>query len=101
MIIATVIGPVWSTKRVEGMPPGALLEVEEKHTSHRLVALDQLGSGPGDDVLVALGSAVSRHLSGGPPLDALIVGVLDERAPRVREESSTRHHEEGKSSGNQ
>ena len=78
MIRATVLGPVWATKRIDGLPAAALLEVEEVATSRRYVALDQLGSGPGDTVLVSLGSAATRHLPGSPPLDALIVGVIDD-----------------------
>ncbi len=83
MIQASVVGPVWATKRVTPFPAGALLEVEEDGTSRRLVALDQLGAGPGDHVLVALGSAAARHMPGEPPLDALIVGVLDESTSRA------------------
>lgn len=78
MIKATVIGPVWATKRLDGFPSGALLEVQRHGTEQRYVALDYLGSGIGDHVLVALGSSVSQHLSGSPPTDALVVGVLDQ-----------------------
>jgi ethanolamine utilization protein EutN len=87
MIKATVIGPVWATKRIDGFPAGALLEVEQEGTGHRLVALDHLGAGPGDNVLVTVGSAVTRHLPGEPPLDALIVGVLDDLTPRASEQA--------------
>lgn len=83
MIKAVVVGPVWASKRLEGFPAGALLEVLEENTLRRLVALDQIGAGPGDNVLVALGSAVARHLPGDSPMDALIVGVLDESTPRA------------------
>lgn len=77
MIKATVLGPVWATKRIDSFPQGALLEVQGDETHQHYVALDYLGSGPGDHVLVALGSAVSRHLPGTTPADALIIGVLD------------------------
>jgi ethanolamine utilization protein EutN len=87
MIKATVIGPVWATKRIDGFPAGALLEVEQEGTARRLVALDHLGAGPGDNVLVTVGSAVTRHLPGEPPLDALIVGVLDDLTPRASEQA--------------
>ena len=80
MLKATVVGPVWATKRLDGFPPGALLEVEAESTEQRYVALDTLGSGPGDQVLVALGSAAAQHLPGVPPIDALVVGVVDEPA---------------------
>lgn len=78
MITATVLGPIWATKRLESLPGGALLEVEEHGTGRRMVALDQLGSGPGDVVLVTLGSGVAAHFTGKAPLDALVVGVVDE-----------------------
>jgi len=87
MIKASVIGPVWATKRVDGFPAGALLELEQEGTAHRLIALDHLGAGPGDIVLVTVGSAVTRHLPGEPPLDALIVGVLDDLTPRASEQA--------------
>jgi ethanolamine utilization protein EutN len=77
MIKATVLGPVWATKRLDGFPSGALLEVQRDETAERYVALDHLGSGPGDHVLVALGSAVAHHLPGSTPADALIIGVID------------------------
>lgn len=77
MLKARVTGPVWATKRLDGVPAGALLEVVcLDGTKH--VALDSLGSGPGDLVLIAIGSAASRHLPGNPPIDALVVGVVDE-----------------------
>lgn len=75
---ALVIGPVWATKRLSQFPGGALLEVQTDDGSERFIALDQLGCGPGDEVLICQGSAVSRHLPGDPPLDALVVGVIDE-----------------------
>ena len=93
MITATVLGPVWATKRLEGFPSGALLEVQRDETVERFVALDSLGSGPGDRVLIALGSSVSDHLPGSTPVDALVIGVLDEprtsdNAPSQKEGTS-------------
>lgn len=77
MIVATVLGPIWATKRLDGLPSGALLEIRELDTGNRLVALDTLGSGAGDQVLVAQGSVVASHLPGHPPIDAMIVGLVD------------------------
>lgn len=78
MITAMVLGPIWATKRIDDLPGGALLELEEIGTGRRLVALDQLGSGPGDTVLVTVGAGVAGHFPGRAPLDALVVGVVDE-----------------------
>lgn len=80
MIKATVLGPVWTTKRINGFPAGALLEVQRDGSDQRYVALDYVGSGPGDEVLVALGSAVANHLPGNTPIDALVIGVIDQPA---------------------
>ncbi len=43
-----------------------------------LVAFDVLGSGVGERVLVATGSVASGWLEGHPPIDALIIGSIDE-----------------------
>ena len=77
MLKATVTGSVWATRRVEGIPRGAFLEVQTDDGA-RLVAFDVLGSGLGERVLVATGSVASGWFSPEhPPLDALIIGSLD------------------------
>jgi ethanolamine utilization protein EutN len=79
MLKATVVGNVWSTKRVEGLPNGAFLEVEVEGGGSRLVAFDVLGSGLGERVLIATGSVAAAHFpSPHPPLDALVIGSIDE-----------------------
>jgi ethanolamine utilization protein EutN len=79
MLKATVVGNVWSTKRVEGLPNGAFLEVEVESGGARLVAFDVLGSGLGERVLIATGSVAAAHFpSPHPPLDALVIGSIDE-----------------------
>ena len=79
MLKATVVGNVWATKRLEGLPTGAFLEVEVEGAGSRLVAFDVLGSGIGERVLVATGSVASGYFGAEhPPLDALIIGSLDE-----------------------
>ena len=52
MISATVTGQVWSTRRIDGLPAGAFLEVEAEGSGSRLIAFDVLGSGVGERVLV-------------------------------------------------
>lgn len=93
MIKATVLRPVWTTKRVDGFPAGALLEVQRHESDQRYVALDYLGSGPGDEVLVALGSAVANHLPGDTPTDALVIGIIDQPTFRITQpnEKGTSH----------
>lgn len=79
MLRATVTGSVWMTRRVDSLPNGALLEVRTDDGA-TVVAFDVLGSGVGERVLVATGSVASGYFSPEhPPLDALIIGSLDEQ----------------------
>jgi len=78
MLRATVTGAVWATKRVDRIPNGAFLEVE-MDGGGSVVAFDVLGSGVGERVLVATGSVASSWLGADhPPIDALIIGSIDE-----------------------
>jgi len=78
MVTATVVGNVWSTRRLKEIPNGAFLEVELEGSGSRLVAFDVLGSGIGERVLVAQGSVAAAWFPGkAPPIDALIVGSID------------------------
>lgn len=88
MLRATVTGSVWATRRVEKIPHGAFLEIEVEGGGH-LVAFDVLGSGAGERVLVATGSVASGWFGDEhPPIDALIIGSIDESAsdPATRRE---------------
>jgi microcompartment protein CcmK/EutM len=85
MLRATVTGSVWSTRRLEALPSGALLEVKADDGA-TLIAFDVLGSGIGERVLVVTGSVASAYFAPEhPPLDALIIGSLDEQ---TREEQA-------------
>jgi len=80
MIKGRVIGRVWSTKRVQPLPQGALLEVEMEDGG-RLVAFDPLGCGDGEEVLITQGSVAAGYFEGiKAPVDALIIGSIDERS---------------------
>jgi ethanolamine utilization protein EutN len=78
MLRATVTGSVWATRRVEAIPRGAFLQVQTEDGAE-LIAFDVLGSGIGERVLVVTGSVASAWFAPDhPPLDALIIGSLDE-----------------------
>jgi len=78
MLKATVVGNVWATKKVDGLPSGAFLEVEVEGGA-RMVAFDVLGSGVGEHVLVATGSVAAAWFPDPhPPVDALVIGSIDD-----------------------
>ncbi len=78
MITGRVIGRLWSTKRIDTLPQGALLEVELENKS-RLIAFDPLGCGTDEMVLITQGSVAAGYFEGTKaPVDALIIGSIDE-----------------------
>jgi len=79
MKTAIVRGSVWATKKVPGLSGRSLLRVETD--TGTLVAADLVGAGTGDRVLLALGSA-ARQEDPAAPIDAAIVGILDEQEDR-------------------
>ena len=81
MIIGEVIGSVVSTRKNEKLVGQKLLIVRPVDTSvekGEFVAIDNVGAGIGEKVLVARGSA-ARIGCGleGAPVDAAIVGIID------------------------
>lgn len=78
MVRGRVVGRHWSTKRIDSMPLGALLDIEIEN-GDRLIAFDPLGCAENEQVLVTQGSVASAYFGAGhAPVDALIVGSLDE-----------------------
>ncbi len=79
MIKGRVVGRVWSTKRLDTLPQGGLLEVEVEGGG-RVVAFDPLGCAEDEEVLVTQGSVAAGHFEGvRAPIDALIIGSVDDR----------------------
>ncbi|MFF4778212.1 EutN/CcmL family microcompartment protein [Microtetraspora fusca] len=80
MLRGTVTASVWATKRIDGIPGGAFLEVE-LDGGGRMVAFDVLGTGMGERVLVVQGSVAASWFTARqvpPPIDALIIGSIDD-----------------------
>ena len=77
MKIGTVTGCVWATRKAGCLQGQTFLVVRAGDTEY--VAADQVGAGPGDKVLLVLGSAAGR-LCMEAPLDAAIVAILDPKS---------------------
>ncbi len=83
MIIGKVVGSVISTRKNENLIGNKFLIIEPihsmAHASDRLVAIDNVGAGIGEAVLVATGSAARIGCGmDDAPIDAAIVGIIDE-----------------------
>ena len=83
MIIGKVVGSLFSTRKSEKLVGNKFMIVEPvetmRDTGSRLVAIDIIGAGIGEYVLVAQGSAarIGCDMSDAP-IDAAIVGLIDE-----------------------
>ena len=82
MIIGKVIGSVVSTRKCENLIGNKFMIVEpipSLKVANRIVAIDKIGAGIGEYVLVAQGSAARVGCGmDTAPVDAAIVGILDE-----------------------
>ena len=83
MILAQVQGTVVSTRKDAGLLGLKLLLVREvdgefQPTGNQLVAVDAVGAGTGELVLVASGSSARlTEVSKDKPVDAVISGIVD------------------------
>jgi ethanolamine utilization protein EutN len=76
MILAKVRGKVISTKKIPSLMGYPLLLLESREGAS-FVAADTIGAGEGDLVLVSQGQPVRFGVDKDAPIDALIVGIVD------------------------
>lgn len=81
VIVGKVVGSVVATRKNEGLLGSKFMIVEPLETmshSGRIVAVDNVGAGIGEVVLVATGSAARVGIGmDNAPIDAAIVGIVD------------------------
>lgn len=82
MLVGKVVGSVVSTRKCDSLVGSKFMIVEIPENigngNQKLVAVDKIGAGVGEDVLIATGSAarVGTGMS-DVPVDAAIVGIID------------------------
>ena len=74
MKIGKVTGSVWATRKAACLQGQTFLVVDVNQET--LVAADQVGAGPGDRVLLAMGTVAARFCMDAP-IDAAVVAILD------------------------
>ena len=82
MIICKVVGNVWATKKEDRLNGLKLMVVQEDSPDKKkrdiFVAVDTVGAGIGEQVLVVSGSTARKAFgSEEVPADAAIVGIID------------------------
>jgi microcompartment protein CcmK/EutM len=84
MLMGRVVGEVWATSKLSSIDGLKLLVVQQMDLQQRLidgivVAVDSVGAGPGDQVLVAQGSSARQSPQTiDRPVDAVIMAIIDE-----------------------
>jgi ethanolamine utilization protein EutN len=84
MILGRVIGEVWGAKKHEALDGRKLLLVRPHlwyaptHECGHLVAVDSVGAGVGEDVVVCLGTPARQSLGSlNLPVDAAVCAIVD------------------------
>jgi ethanolamine utilization protein EutN len=91
MILGKVIGTVWSTKKDENLVGSKLLIVRQldldfQEKSNFLIAIDSVGAGEGEIVLVASGSSARQTvITKNKPVDAVIMAIVDKLDVSIKE----------------
>ena len=83
MFLGKVIGTVWSTKKDENLVGAKFLIVKQldlnlNEKDNFVVAVDSVGAGEGEVVLVATGSSSRQtEFTKNKPVDAVIMAIVD------------------------
>jgi ethanolamine utilization protein EutN len=83
LFLGKVIGTVWSTKKDENLVGAKFLIVRKldldlNEKTDFVVAVDSVGAGEGEVVLVATGSSSRQtHFTQDKPVDAVIMAIVD------------------------
>jgi ethanolamine utilization protein EutN len=91
LFLGKVIGTVWSTKKDENLVGAKFLIVRQldldlKEKSNFVVAVDSVGAGEGEVVLVATGSSSRQtEFTKNKPVDAVIMAIVDKLDVSVKE----------------
>ena len=93
MILGKVIGTVWSTRKDENLVGAKFLivrhlDIEYKPKEATVIAVDSVGAGVGEVVLVAQGSSARQTtFTKNKPVDAVIMAIVDKLDISVKEKN--------------
>lgn len=84
MLLGRVVGEVWATRkdqRVEGLRFLVVkqIDLERRSTDAYVVAVDTVGAGVGEIVMVCQGSSARQsELTNGKAVDAVVMAIIDD-----------------------
>jgi microcompartment protein CcmK/EutM len=92
LILGRVIGTVWATRKDENLVGAKFLIVRQinldySDTKNFVIAVDSVGAGVGEVVLVATGSSARQTaFTKNKPIDAVIMAIVDKLDIVIKEE---------------
>ena len=92
MILGRVVGTVWSTRKDENLVGSKFLIVRHVNLdytpkSSTVVAVDSVGAGVGEIVLIAQGSSARQtEITKNKPVDAVIMAIVDKLDVAVKDQ---------------
>ena len=83
MLTAKLVDHIWSTRKAESLNGLKLMQAEiiggGKDAGQRSIVVESISAGIGDRVIVTTGSSARRMLGDDDiPVDAVVVGIIDE-----------------------
>jgi len=82
MLAAKLINNIWATRKAESLNGLKFMVAEViggSQAGKRLIVVDTISAGIGDRVIVTMGSSARRMLGDDDiPVDAVVVGIIDE-----------------------
>jgi microcompartment protein CcmK/EutM len=91
LILGKVIGTVWSTRKDENLVGAKILIVQQLDVAYNpkdttIIAVDSVGAGVGEIVLVAQGSSARQTVfTKNKPVDAVIMAIVDKLDISIKE----------------
>jgi microcompartment protein CcmK/EutM len=91
LILGKVIGTIWSTRKDENLVGAKFLIVRQLNLDYTpkenfVVAVDSVGAGVGEIVLIAQGSSARQTaFTKNKPVDAVIMAIVDKLDISVKE----------------
>ncbi|WP_240376775.1 EutN/CcmL family microcompartment protein [Bacillus piscicola] len=84
MVVGTVVGNIWATRKEDDLTGLKFLVIEpeptyaEASSRSRFIAVDRIGAGVGDQVMVTKGTSASFISTEFKlPIDAAVIGIVD------------------------
>lgn len=94
MLLGKVVGTIWSTRKDENLVGSKFLIVRQLNLDYTpkdstVIAIDSVGAGVGEVVLVAQGSSARQtDITQNKPVDAVVMAIVDKLDVSVNDQAT-------------